>query len=65
MAKIIEEEPLRGSGPFGGQMQRISTFRRLTPQVRRKIELFHPNHTFYSFANLSSPCRLLWLSSKT
>lgn len=33
MAKIIEEEPLRGSGPFGGQMQRVSTLRRLTPQV--------------------------------
>lgn len=31
MAKIIEEEPLRGA-PFG-QMQRISTFRRLAPQV--------------------------------
>lgn len=39
MAKIIEEEPLRGGGGAGpfGQMQRISTFRRLSPQVGKKL----------------------------
>lgn len=41
MAKIIEEEPLRG-GPFG-QMQRISTVRRLTPQVSKSKNQTKPN----------------------
>lgn len=42
MAKIIEEVPLRG-GPFGGQMQRVSTIRRLTPQVSNANTKFSPS----------------------